>query len=117
MYVEAGLPLAIDQLHWLLCGMEGGFLLNSQLLAERGTYNRKQLTDLWFANIFARFKYHHRETTYDSNVLSQGTLKLKNKWIEEPEVNLNELLIDVCDVFENADPVVADRYFQFWSSL
>jgi hypothetical protein len=117
MYVDAGLPLEISRLHWLLCGMEGGFLLNSQLLAERGNYDRRQMANLWFANMFKRFRYDHRDANYDSNVMSEGTLKLKNKWIDEAEVNLNELLIDVCDVLENVDHVVADRYFQFWSSL
>jgi glycosyltransferase involved in cell wall biosynthesis len=117
MYIQAGLPLEIDRLHWLLCAMEGGFLLNSRLLAERGHYDRQQLADLWFANMFARFKHHYREAGYESNVMGEGTSKLKNKWIGEREVNLNELLIDVCDVLESAAPAVADRYFQFWSTL
>jgi glycosyltransferase involved in cell wall biosynthesis len=117
MYVDAGLPLEIDRLHWLLCGMEGGFLLNSVLLSEKGTYDRKQLADLWFANMFTRFKYHTRETGYDSTAINEGTLKLRNKWISEAEVNLNELLFDVCDILESADPSGAERYFKFWSSL
>jgi glycosyltransferase involved in cell wall biosynthesis len=117
MYVDAGLPLEIDRLHWLLCGMEGGFLLNSVLLSEKGTYDRKELSDLWFANMFARFKHHNRETGYDSTAINDGTLKLRNKWISEAEVNLNELLFDVCDVLEGADQAGAERYFKFWSSL
>jgi hypothetical protein len=117
MYVQAGLPLEIDRLHWLLCGMEGGFLLNSRLLAERGRYDRKQLSDLWFANMFARFKHHYRETGYESNLMCEGTKRLKEKWIDAAEVNLSELLIDMCDVLESVAPAVADRYFQFWSTL
>jgi glycosyltransferase involved in cell wall biosynthesis len=117
MYVDAGLPLEIDRLHWLLCGMEGGFLLNSVLLSAKGTYDRKELADLWFANMFTRFKDHNRETGYESTAINEGTLKLKNKWISEAEVNLNELLFDVCDILESVDPSGAERYFKFWSSL
>jgi glycosyltransferase involved in cell wall biosynthesis len=116
-YIAAGLPLEFDRLHWLLCGMEGGFLLNSQLVADKRSYDSKQLADLWFASMFARFKHHYRETGYESGAINEGTLKLKNKWISEPEVNLNELLLDVCDILENINPAIADRYFRFWSSL
>jgi glycosyltransferase involved in cell wall biosynthesis len=117
MYIGAGLPVEIDRLHWLLCGMEGGLLLNSQLLAEKGRYDRKQLANLWFGNMFARFKHHHRETGYDSTPTNEGTLRLKNKWLAETEVNLGELLFDVCDILEKVDPAGAQRYFKFWSSL
>jgi glycosyltransferase involved in cell wall biosynthesis len=117
MYAGAGLPIEIDRLHWLLCGMEGGFLLNSQLLAEKGKYDRQQLSDLWFANMFARFKHHHRETGYKATLVNEATLKLKSKWISQPEVNLSELLLDVCDVIEKADAEGAQRYFRFWSGL
>jgi hypothetical protein len=117
MYVGAGLPIEIDRLHWLLCGMEGGFLLNSQLLAEKGHYDRKQMADLWFAKMFERFKHHHRETGYEATAVNEATLKLKNKWISESEVNLSELLFDVCDVIEKADADGAQRYFKFWTGL
>jgi len=117
MYVDAGLPLEIDRLHWLLCGMEGGFLLNSVLLSEKRTYDRKELSDLWFANMFTRFKHHYRETGYESSAINEGSLKLKAKWISESEVNLSELLFDVCEILEKADPAGAERYFKFWSSL
>ncbi len=81
---SARTPDRIDRLHWLLCGMEGGFLLNSQLLAEKGEYDRQQLSDLWSANMFTRFKYHHREPAMSQRP-ERGDVRLKNKWISEPK--------------------------------
>lgn len=117
MYIGSGLPAEIDRLHWLLCGMEGGLVLNSQLLAKNHNYNRQALSDLWFANMFARFKCHDRESGYQPSAINDATRQLKEKWLSESSVNLHELLFDMSDILALADPEGAKRYFDFWSSL
>jgi len=117
MYVGSGLPREIDRLHWLLCGLEGGLLLNSGLMAAKANYDRQKLSGLWFAKMFAQFRFHDRESGYEPGAINSATKKLKEKWESETQVSLNELLLDVCDVLEIADAAGAKRYFDFWSTL
>jgi len=116
-YVKAGLPIEVDRLHWLICGLEGALTLNSQLLADRRGLDRKQLSDLWFATMFSRFKHWDRELGWSDTPVNQSAKRLKDKWIAQPEINPHELLFDVCDLFEIADKDSAQRYFDFWSSV
>ena len=117
MYEAAGLPPEIDRLHWLLCAMEGGFLLNSQMVRDRIQGDRNALATVWFANMFDRFRNHARVAHFPASPLNDATLRLREKWVNSAEVNLNELLFDVSDVLDVSDRSVAQRYFQFWSSL
>jgi hypothetical protein len=116
-YLQAGLPVEYDRLHWLFCAMEGAFLLKSRLLAQKVSFDCTTLSDLWFRSIFARFKHHDRESGQEQNAASAATLAVKNKWSAEPQIDLNELLLDVCDVLEIADSEGAKRYFDFWSTI
>ncbi len=116
-YLGAGLPIEYDRLHWLLCGLEGAYLLKSQLLAGKVQFDTVPLANLWFGTMFGRFKGADRELDYEETAVNAGTLKLKNKWISHSEIDLSELLLDVCDVFEIADKPGAERYFSFWSGL
>lgn len=117
MYVNAGLPVEIDRLHWLLCTLEGCYLLNSKLLSGASVYDRQQLIGVWFANMFARFKHDPRESDYEQTAMSAEIKKLKDKVLSQQQVDMGALLGDVCKVIEIADPAGAQRYFKFWSSL
>jgi len=117
IYAAAGLPADIDRIHWLLCALEGGFLLNSQLIAGRSSYDAARMTGLWFSTMYQRFRVHRRATEYRSNPFNDAVAKLCGKWLNLPQANLNELLIDVSDAIQAADPNAAQRYFEFWSTI
>jgi glycosyltransferase involved in cell wall biosynthesis len=115
-YRDAGLPIEVDRIHWLICGMEGAILLKSNLMSEF-SYDRDRMVDLWFSTYFMRFKHLGRESGYSDTAANTATQKLKDKWLRESRANLNELLFDICDVFEIVDKEGAERYFNFWSSV
>jgi glycosyltransferase involved in cell wall biosynthesis len=117
MYVAAGWPAEIDRLHWLLCGLEGALLLNSQLLKERSSLDCAHLSNAWFSSMFTRFVNQDREFGLMETPTNSASASLKRKWLAEPSINSNELLLDICDVLEITDRTGASRYFEFWSSL
>jgi glycosyltransferase involved in cell wall biosynthesis len=116
-YVDAGLPIELDRLHWLICGLEGALMLNSRLLSDKGSYDRLQLCGLWFGGMFNRFKNWNRDSGWASNSTNEAAKRLKEKWVAGHEVNLHELLFDLCDVIEITNKQAAQKYFQFWSTL
>jgi glycosyltransferase involved in cell wall biosynthesis len=115
-YREAGLPIEVDRLHWLICGMEGAFLLKSDLMSQY-RYDRVRLLDIWFSMYFSRFKLLGRESGYADTPANVATKRVRDKWLEASEANLSELLLDICDVFELVDKPGAERYFHYWSTL
>jgi glycosyltransferase involved in cell wall biosynthesis len=116
-YVAAGLPAEFDRLHWLFCALEGAFLLNSQVLAQKVNYDRTPLAEMWFDTLFNRFKLHDRGSAYSDGAINSSAIKLRNKCLSSPRVDKNELLLDICDVLEISDKAGAERYFGFWSTL
>jgi glycosyltransferase involved in cell wall biosynthesis len=117
MYRAAGLPPEVDRLHHLLCAMEGGFLINSQFGASLIPADHARLLQIWFGNMFQRFRQAPRPEDYPSGAVNDSMRAVARKWQSQETVDLNELLVDVCDAIESADPDAAQRYFQFWSTL
>jgi len=116
-YSQAGLPLEYDRLHWLFCALEGAFLLKSQLVAEKARYNTAPLADLWFQTMFNKFKCHNRESGYGQTTANFDTLQFRRNLLSQQDVDLNGLLLDLCDLLEIADSAGGERYFNFWSTL
>ena len=116
-YVSAGLPAEYDRLHHLLLGLQGALLLDSNLISERIDEDASQTADLWFSTMYSKFLNHNREFGYLENSANDITRKLKEKLIKQRDIDINELLLDVCEAFEVCDPIGAQRYFRFWSSL
>ena len=62
-YRAAGLDLATNKLHWLMCGFEGAVLImNSDIIPNYPAAQRQPIADRWFATMFARFKGNPRLT-------------------------------------------------------
>ena len=116
MYVAAGLPPATDQLHYLLCAMEGGLLLNSRVMAGQ-SFDRGRMIQLWFGNMFDRFRKFPRPPLDSDGPYAAAVVRLREKWIAQQDVDLNELLLDVSDALEKHDTGIARGYFEFWSTL
>jgi hypothetical protein len=81
-------------------------------------YDRPQLINAWFANMFARFKRDTRESHHEQSAMNAKILELKNKVLSpQQQIDMGALLAEVCKVIEIADPAGAQRYFKFWSSI
>jgi glycosyltransferase involved in cell wall biosynthesis len=115
-YRDAGLPIEIDRLHWLICGLEGALLLRSKFLSEF-PFERELDSSLWFRTNLAHFRHATREAGYAAGPINDASQRLRDKWLAESEPNLNELLLDISDVLELADPAGAERYFSYWSTI
>jgi len=116
-YRESGLPVELDRLHWLICGLEGALLLRSRLLTDKGFKDAPTLASAWFSENFARFYARNREMGYADSPANMITQQIKTKWRGIGQANLSELLLDICSAFEVVDKDGADRYFNFWSTL
>jgi hypothetical protein len=116
-YVNAGLPIELDRLHWLICGLEGALTLNSPRVSTMGSYDGRRVSELWFAAMFERLRHWDRELGWGPTPTNEAAKRLTEKWLASGEVNLHELLVDLCDVFEITDKSGAQRYFEFWSSV
>jgi len=116
-YLDAGLPVEIDRLHWLICGLEGALLLRSRMFANQGLAEAPQLAAAWFSENFARFYARDREQGYAPSPANTITQEIKDKWRGISEANPSELLLDLCSAFEIVDKKGAERYFEFWSTV
>jgi len=88
-YAKAGLPIETDRLHWLICGLEGALMLKSSLLGGNANYDAEQLSNLWFAAMFSRFRHWNREFGWNNTPVNEAAKKLSSKWVMQPEVNLH----------------------------
>lgn len=116
-YVAAGLPVEYDRLHHLFCALEGALLLRSNMMTERTGGKAAAAADLWFQTMFFKFAHHNREMGYAQNAANAATLKLRDKLLATRQLDMHELLLDVCETLEVSDPAGAQRYFKFWSTL
>ena len=117
MYLAAGLPVEFDRLHHLFCALEGALLLDSSFILDKAIGDTGASADLWFKTMYAKFFNHRRDLPPSHSVVDVEILKLREKLIAQKDWNFNELLLDVCEVLELADPEGAQRYFKFWSTL
>ncbi|MGD0835208.1 MAG: hypothetical protein ABSB49_01020 [Polyangia bacterium] len=116
-YVDSGLPAEYDRLHYLLLGLEGALLLQSKLVAERVAGDNSTAASLWFKTMYWKFAHYSREVGYEQNAANAATQRLKESLAGRKEVEVRQLLLDVCETFRVCDPAGAQRYFDFWSSL
>lgn len=117
MYVAAGLPEQIDRLHHLIAGMEGALLLKSRLVRDRVPGGGERLINVWFGNLYQRFRQLQRTGSYPPGRVDEAMQRVATKWMSQSAVDLNELLFDVTDAIEVADAAAAARYFDYWSAL
>jgi hypothetical protein len=117
-YIAAGLPVAFDRLHSLLCGMEGALLMTSSLLADQLAGHGEALARIWFAYHFERFRLLDRPLPAADAPAASSVEAIRRKLVARTrELNVNEILLDVADVIDGVDREGARRYFDFWSAL
>lgn len=116
-YTAAGLPIEYDRLHHLFCGLEGALLLDSSEILSRAENDTSTSSQTWFNAMYSKFIHDNREIGYSDTPAGRATLQLKKKLEQQKNFYMNEILLDVCDVLEVADPEGAQRYFKFWATL
>jgi hypothetical protein len=117
-YVAAGLPVAFDRLHSLLCGLEGALLMSSTFLASRLAGQGPALAHMWFAYHYERFRLLDRPTPDPASHGTAAVESIRHRLLaRSDDFSFNEILLDVADTIESVDRNGARRYFDFWSTL
>ena len=116
-YVAAGLPIEFSHLHYLLCGLEGSLLLNSEFLFNQIAYDTSQAAQKWFQNMFGRFLHQERLISCANTAAYKKVMALKTNLRARSDFNTKDLLLDIAETINVVDPDGARRYFEFWSTI
>ena len=116
-YRAAGLDLATNKFHWLLCGFEGAALtMNSDLFPDLPSTKRQQIADAWFSVMFARFKRDVR-LSFNSDLADDAErfcAKLKGA---TGQLTFENILSETCGFLALSSCDRARTYFDFWSEI
>ena len=116
-YRAAGLDLATNKLHWLLCGFEGATLaMHSDLFPDLPSSKRQAIADRWFAMTFARFKSNMR-LTFDSDLTDEAEKVCERVRGATGQLTFEKILSDICGFLALSSQDLARAYFDFWSEL
>jgi hypothetical protein len=116
-YRAAGLDLATNKLHWLLCGFEGAVLtINSDLFPDLPSPKRQAIADIWFGAMFLRFK-HQRRMTFDSNLTDDAERVCEKIRGATGQLTFEKVLSEICGFIGFSSPDRARAYFDFWSQI
>ncbi len=116
-YVAAGLPVEYNHLHYLFCGLEGALILDSNWVLERTGSDMSSASLVWFNHMFGRFVTQERVFAYENTKANQAILGYKKQLAKRKTFNLNELLVEICELLDITDHAGAQRYFNFWSTI
>ena len=116
-YQAAGLDPAVNKLQWLLCGFEGAaIIMNAAEFPAYPVPQRQAIADLWFTQMFNRFKRDAR-TTYDSPFTEEAD-KLCAKIVGSTgQLSFERVLADISGFFALFSKQRAQDYFDFWDSV
>jgi len=116
-YRAAGLDLAMNKLHWLICGFEGAVLtMNSDLFPDLPSPKRQQIADVWFSVMFARFKRDAR-LTFDSDLTDDVEKVCEKLRGATGQLTFEKVLTETCALLALSSPDRARAYFTFWSEI
>jgi hypothetical protein len=116
-YMRAGIDPAFGRLHWLVLAFEGVSLIGNSRFGSRLTASERQRTvTRWYQTMLARFAGDQR-SNYGSQ-LGPHADAIGNKWKSRyPNVQLDEMLNDICAFMQLFSPEKAERYRTFWTGL
>lgn len=116
-YRTAGLDLATNKLHWLICGFEGAALvMNSDVLPEMTSAKRQPIADLWFSMMFARFNNHVR-LTFGSGLAATVDKACDELRRATHQLTFEKILSEICGILALSSQDRARAYFDFWSEM
>jgi glycosyl transferase family 2 len=116
-YRAAGLDLAANKLHWLICGFEGAVLaMNSDLFPDLPSAKRQQIADFWFGTMFLRFKRHPR-MTFNSDLTDEAEKVCEKIRNATGQLTFEKVLSEMCGFFALFSPDRARAYFDFWNEI
>lgn len=116
-YRAAGLDPAINKLHWLLCGFEGGVLaLNSNIFPDFPVAQRQLVADLWFSTMHARFR-HGSRLTFGSSVTNEAEKLCAQLRDATGQLTFQKVLTDICGFMGIFSANKTQSYYEFWSAV
>lgn len=116
-YRAAGLDLATNKLHWLLCGFEGATLaMHSDLFPDLPPSKRQSIADTWFTVMFTRFKGSVR-LTFDSDLTDDAEKVCERVRNATSQLTFEKILSDICGFLALSSQDLARAYFDFWSEM
>lgn len=116
-YRAAGLDLAINKLHWLLCGFEGAVLtMNSDLFPDLPSAKRQRIADAWFSVMFMRFKRDVR-LSFGSDIADEAEKVCKKLQGATGQLTFERILSETSSFIALSSRDRARAYFDFWSEL
>lgn len=116
-YRAAGLDLATNKFHWLLCGFEGAVLtMNSDLFPDLPSTKRQQVADAWFSVMFARFKRDTRRS-FNSDLTDAAEKVCEKLQGSTGQLTFEKVLSEICSFLALSSPDRARAYFEFWSEI
>lgn len=117
VYRAAGLPAAIDRLHWLLAAVEGATLLASPAVAPAIGEGGDALARLWWDEMLRRVQADARESGSAPGPAGDDARALRERWLREARFDPAATLDDVVGWLERHAPQAARAYGGFWSAL
>ena len=117
-YRAAGLNLATNKLHWLLCGSRGGrsrdaFGITFQICRRQSA---SRIADTWFTVMFTRFKGNVR-LTFDSDLTDDAEKVCERVQNATTQLTFEKILSDICGFLALSSQDLARAYFDFWSEM
>lgn len=117
VYRAAGLPPAIDRLHWLLAAVEGATLLASPALAPAIGGGGEPLARLWWDEMLRRVRADAREPGATPGAADDDARALRERRAGDDRFAPEAALDDLAEWLRRHAPQAAGPYFAFWSAL
>jgi hypothetical protein len=116
-YRAAGLDPAANKLQWLLSGFEGAaIIMNAAEFPAYPMPQRQAIADLWFTQMFNRFKRDAR-TTYDSPYTEEADKLCAKIAGATGQLSFERVLADISGFFALFSKQRGQDYFDFWDSV
>lgn len=113
-YIKNGLDPEIDEIHILLQAIEGYIFLKSQL--NSAYTNLDTAATFWFTNKFNSFLNNIRSVA-NSNNTYKACQELKSSLSCKTSIDVNKLLLKVCEIMSISNSKLSENYFNFWSKI
>lgn len=116
IYARAGVDPAFRKLHWMVCGIEGAWIvLKSRFSAHLSDEDKDACGGAWMETMFRRFMGD--EIGVESQCSAHAD-RLKDKWRAQwPNFDLEVCLGEVAELIAVTSPGKATEYAAFWKQV
>ncbi|MDE2029889.1 MAG: glycosyltransferase family 2 protein [Alphaproteobacteria bacterium] len=110
----AGIDTSGVRIQWLIAAFEGAQTFMSKYSGVDMPREQRQSLAVfclshWYQMLFHTYMRQAPDAKYDAE-----TLKIAQKWMASSEINLSNLLADICEFYALTAPEKAQHYYDFW---